>query len=298
MPSPAHDAFVAKLPPGGATPETLPDPRTLAALRALEAATPIPEIPGVRLIPVDAGGTPALWVDAQDPPPARTVIFLHGGGFLFLTAARFAPVMAEVARHAAARCLGIDYRRAPEHPFPAPLEDTVTAYRWLLDQGADPASIAFAGDSAGGGLVISVLMAIRDRGLPAPAAGACISPWTDLLTSGGSAQTVEDPVVTAPALRMMAETYLAGHDGRDPYASPLYGDLSGLPPLHVQVGTREALLDDTRRLVARARESGANLTAVELPDVAHMWIYYDPEMPESQEAFAGLGAFIRRQIPG
>jgi acetyl esterase/lipase len=294
MPSPAHDAFVARLPPGVATPETPLGPQALAALRAADAAVTVPEILGVRIAPVDAGGVPALLVDAQDPPAARTILFLHGGGFIFLTAAHFAPVLAEIARVTGCRVLGLDYRRAPEHPFPAPLEDALAAYRWLLGQGANPGAVALAGDSAGGGLVLSTLMAIRDQGLPAPAAGLSISPWTDLTTSGASAETVDDPVVSAGGLRMMAETYLAGHDPRDPYASPLFGDLSGLPPLLVQVGTREALLDDSRRLASRAREAGADLTLVELPDVAHMWIYYDPQMPESQQAFAAMGAFFRR----
>lgn len=294
MPSPAHDAFIARLPPGVATPTEPLSAQALAALRAADAAVTVPDIPGVRITPTEAGGVPALWVDAQEPPAARTIVFLHGGGFIFLTAAHFASVFSEVAQVTGCRVLGLDYRRAPEHPFPAPLEDALAAYRWLLGQGTSPGSIAIAGDSAGGGLVISTLMAIRDQGLPAPAAGLSISPWTDLTTSGASAEAVDDPVVSADGLRMMATTYLAGNDPRDPYASPLFGDLSNLPPLLVQVGTRESLLDDARRLAPRAREAGANLTLVELEDVAHMWIYYDPKMPESQEAFAVMGEFFRR----
>jgi acetyl esterase/lipase len=297
VPSPAHEAFVASLPAGGATPETLPSPEAFAALRVMEASAPVREPPGVSVAAVDAGGVPARSVMCEGAAPRRTILFLHGGGYIFLTAAHFVPVMANLAREAGARCLGLDYRRAPEHPFPAALEDAVAAYRWLLDQGTDPATIAIAGDSAGGGLVLATLMAIRDRGLLSPAAGACISPWTDLKVTGASAEMADDPVVSAAALRMMAATYLAGADAGEPYASPLYGDLAGLPPLHIQVGTREALLDDTRRVIDRARAAGVEVTALEHQGVAHMWIYYDPDMPESRAAFAAIGEFVKARIP-
>jgi monoterpene epsilon-lactone hydrolase len=293
MPSPAHEAYVASLPPGGATPEKPLSPEAVAALRVQDAAIPMPRPAGVTIEAVDAGGVPALWVTPEGARPARTILFLHGGGYIFLTASRFTPVMAELAKASGARCLGLDYRRAPEHSFPAPVDDAVAAYRWLLDQGTPPSTIALAGDSAGGGLVIAALLAIRDRGLPLPAAGCSISPWTDLKVSGASADEVADPVVTGAALRMMADTYLAGADPADPYASPLYADLAGLPPLHVQVGTREALLDDSRRFVAKARAAGLEVTSLEHEDVAHMWIFHDAMMPESQAAFAAIGDFLK-----
>jgi len=294
MPSPAHEAYVASLPPGGATPETPLSPQQVAALRAQDATIPMPRPPGVSIEAVDAGGVPALWVTPEGARATRTILFLHGGGYIFLTASRFTPVMAELAKAAGARCLGLDYRRAPEHPFPAPVDDAVAAYRWLLDQGIAPGSIALAGDSAGGGLVIAALLAIRDRGLPLPAAGCSISPWTDLKVAGESADGVADPVVSGAALRMMATTYLAGADPANPYASPLYADLKGLPPLHVQVGAREALLDDSRRFVEAARRAGVDVTSLEHEDVAHMWIFYDALMPESQAAFQAIGDFLRR----
>jgi monoterpene epsilon-lactone hydrolase len=293
MPSPAHEAYVASLPPGGATPEKPLSPEAVAALRVQDAATPMPRPAGVTIEDVDAGGVPALWVTPEGAKPARTILFLHGGGYIFLTASRFTPVMAELAKASGARCLGLDYRRAPEHPFPAPVDDAVAAYCWLLDQGTPPSSIALAGDSAGGGLVIAALLAIRDRGLPLPAAGCSISPWTDLKVCGPSADEVADPVVTGAALRMMADTYLAGADPANPYASPLYADLAGLPPLHVQVGTREALLDDSRRFVAKARAAGLDVTSLEHEDVAHMWIFHDALMPESQAAFRAIGDFLK-----
>lgn len=297
MPSPEHEAYVASLPPGGATPEVRPSDEAFAAMRREEAATPVVTPPGFVVTAVDAGGVPGFWVAEAGAAPLRTILYLHGGGYIFLTAGRFTPVMAEAARWAGARCLGIDYRRAPEHPFPAPVEDAVTAYRWLLDQGVDPSTIALAGDSAGGGLVIAALLAIRDQGLPLPAAGASISPWTDLHVRGASADAVDDPVVTRAALRMMAQTYLAGADPSEPYASPLHADLKGLPPLHVQVGTREALLDDSRRIVAHARACGVEVTSLEHPDVAHMWVFYGPTMPEGQDAFRAIGDFLKAKIP-
>jgi acetyl esterase/lipase len=298
MPSAAHEAYVARLPPGGATPEVLPGRDALAALRAQEAATPAPELAGVSVTQTVAGGVPAWCVSPASGAGPRTVLYLHGGGYIFLPVVRFAPVMAEIARAADARCVGLDYRRAPEHPYPAALDDAVAAYRWLLDSGVAPETVALVGDSAGGGLALATLLALRGHGLPPPAAAACVSPWTDLKVTGASADEIADPVVSGAALRMMARTYLAGRDPADPCASPLYGDLAGLPPLHVQVGTREALLDDSRRFVARARDAGVEATLLEHPGVAHMWIFYDVAMPEAQAAFAAIGDFLRAQIPG
>jgi len=297
MPSPAHEAFLARLPAGGATPEAPLSPEEVTALRAQEAATPVPSLPDVDVAAIDAGGVPSLWVGQAGAAPSRTILYLHGGGYIFLTVARFVPVLAELSRAAQARCLGVDYRRAPEHPFPAPVEDAVAAYKWLLAEGAAPSSIAIVGDSAGGGLVLATLLALRDAGLPLPAAGACVSPWTDLKVTGASVETVDDPVVSGAALRMMATTYLAGADAGDPYASPLYGDLTGLPPLHVQVGTREILLDDSRSLVAHASRNGVAVTSLEHEGVAHMWMFNDPQMPESQAAFEAIGEFLKVHIP-
>ena len=195
MPSPEHEAYVASLPPGGATPEVRPSDEAFAALRR-EEARPVVTPAGFEVTAVDAGGVPAFWVAEAGSAPARTILYLHGGGYIFLTAGQFTPVMAEAARWAGARCLGIDYRRAPEHPFPAPVEDAVRAYRWLLDQGAVPSTIALAGDSAGGGLVIAALLAIRDQGLPLPAAIAPGPPMADV--SGPDLVTVVTALLGSP----------------------------------------------------------------------------------------------------
>jgi len=297
MPSPEHEAFVAGLKPGGETPEVLPPAAVIAAMRAGEEAMPITAPAGFTATAAMIGA-PAVWVQTEGAAPARTVLYLHGGGYVFLSAKHFIPVMAKLAAAGDCRCLGLDYRKAPEQPFPAALEDAVATYCELLNQGIPAASIAIGGDSAGGGLALVTAIALRDRGLPQPAAVCAISPWTDLTVSGASVETVGDPVVTGAALRMMASTYLNGTDARDARASALHANLAGLPPLHIQVGTRERLLDDSRRLVAAARAAGADITYIEHPDVAHMWIHYNPEMPESSAAFAAIGQFLRERVDG
>lgn len=296
MPSAAHDAFVAGLPPGGATQEVSLSSEQLADLRNGEEATLVAAFPGAEMQATDAAGVPALWVSVGEERAPRTIFYLHGGGYMYLRVRNFVPLMVEVAKEANACFMAVEYRRAPENPYPAALEDAVTAYRWLLEQDTDPCSIAFVGDSAGGGLVLATLLAARDRGLPMPAAAACFSPWTDLKVTGDSAYSAKDPVVSGPALRRLAHDYLAGASPEEPYASPLYGDLAGLPPLHIQVGTRESLLDDSRRFAGRARQAGCDVTLIEYQDVVHNWISH-AYMPESQTAFAAVGEFLKTRIP-
>ena len=223
-------------------------------------------------------------------------MFVHGGGYIWMRARTHLAVAAALVRESGCRCVSVDYRRAPEAPYPAPVDDLVAVYRALLADGIAPARIAFAGDSAGGGLVIAGLVALRDAGVALPAAGVSISPWTDLAVTGASADLADDPIVSGTALRMMADVYLAGADATSPTASPLYADLRGLPPLLVQVGTRESLLDDARRLVERAREHGVDVSLHEFEDVVHMWVVIGPEIPESQAAFAEAGAFVREHV--
>jgi monoterpene epsilon-lactone hydrolase len=263
-----------------------------AAMRSAEAAAPLPTIVGSTVTVVDAGGVGGVLVTPEGVDSNRTVLYLHGGGYLFLTTQSHVAVMAALAAESGAACLGIDYRRAPEDRFPAPVEDAVTAYRWLLDSGHRPDAIALAGDSAGGGLVLSLLIALRDQGLSLPAAAVCFSPWTDLSVTGPSADSAPDPVVGGTALRMMAAAYLDGVNSSDPLASPLYADLHGLPPLQIQVGGREALLDDARRFAERALEAGVAVTYLEHPGVIHMWIVFGPDVPESKEAFTKAGSFL------
>jgi epsilon-lactone hydrolase len=278
------------------TPHELPDPAALAKLRALEAVTTFEPPSGVTVSELDADGVPGIWIEASGSDSSRVVLFFHGGGYIFMSSRSHGGVVAALSHTCRASVAAVDYRRAPEHPFPAPVDDALTAYRWLL-RSFDASRVVLAGDSAGGGLVIAALLGARDEGLPMPAAGICFSPWTDLAVTGASADEADDPVVDGEALRMMATAYLSGADATTPTASPLYGDLRGLPPLHVQVGTRESLLDDSRRFVARAKDAGVDVTLVAHQDVIHMWIVFDPHIPESEEAFRLAGDFVIEHVP-
>ena len=195
---------------------------------------------------------------------------------------------------AGARVLTIGYRLAPEHPFPAAVDDAVAAWRWLLDGGADPAAVAFAGDSAGGGLTVAALLAAGDHGLPLPAAGACISPWVDLTLSGESydRNAATDPDVERWRLEEMARLYLAGADPRTPLASPVFGDLAGLPPLLIHAGTAELLEDDAVLLATVARTAGVPVTLELYRDMIHVWHAYAPVLPEAMAGIERIAAWL------
>jgi acetyl esterase/lipase len=296
-PSAEHEAMVQQIvATGQRTPEERPSAEMLTTMRDAEATTPTATPPDARVAHDTIGGVPCLVVTRGDTATTGTVVFVHGGGYIWMRAATHLAVAAALARTTGCRCVSVDYRRAPEHPYPAPVEDLLAVYRTLLDDGEPPDRIAFAGDSAGGGLVVAGLVAARDAGLPLPCAAVSISPWTDLAVTGPSADTADDPIVSGPALRMMAGVYLDGADPTSPTASPLYADLRGLPPLLVQVGTRESLLDDARRLATRAEEAGVDVTLHEFAGVVHMWVVIGPEIPESQEAFTEAGAFVRAHL--
>ena len=197
----------------------------------------------VKCEPVTAGGVKAEWVTAPGADAGRAVLYLHGGGYVIGSINTHRALAARISTAAKARVLVIDYRLAPEHPFPAAVEDSVAAYRWMLAQGLKPSRIAVAGDSAGGGLTVATLVAIRDAKLASPGAGVCLSPWIDLEGIGDSMKSKAsvDPMVQKEALLEMAAHYLKGQNARSPLAAPLYADLAGLPPLLVQVGTAETL---------------------------------------------------------
>jgi monoterpene epsilon-lactone hydrolase len=297
MVSTEHQELVARIEREGLrTPETLPNAIDFDVIRAVESTAPLPPTGAASVSSVEADGVPCLWVDNAGQSSTRVVIYLHGGGYIWMSASTHQAVMAQISAASDARCLGVDYRRAPEHPFPAAVDDALTAYTWLLGQGTSPQQIAIAGDSAGGGLVLALLLALRDRGIALPAAGICVSPWTDLLVTGSTADTAPDPVVSGPALRAMAAAYLAGAGATQPTASPLYGDLTGLPPLLIQVGTRESLLDDARRFAAKARAAGVDVSYIEHPDVIHMWLVFAPDIPESEKAFRLIGEFVQKHL--
>ncbi len=259
----------------------------------------LPPQPEVEIEAVQAGTVPAEWVIAPGADAERIVLYLHGGGYVIGSPATHRGLAGRLSAAAAARVLLIDYRLAPEHPFPAAVDDATAAYRWLLASGVSPARLVIAGDSAGGGLTVATLVALRDAGEPLPAAGICLSPWVDLEGTGDSMTTkaAVDPLVQRDLLLQMARWYLAGTDPRTPLAAPLHADLRGLPPLLVHVGTAEVLFDDASRLAAKARAAGVEVTLEPWEDMIHVWHLFAPLLPEGQQAIERLGAFIRQRIP-
>jgi acetyl esterase/lipase len=238
--------------------------------------------------------------ERMTPPTAvgnRTLLYVHGGGYVVGSPAEYRDMVPRIARAAQARALAVDYRLAPEHPHPAAVDDAVNVYRGLLDEGVQAEEIAVAGDSAGGGLTVATLVAARDAGLPLPAAGVCISPWVDLEGTGDSMSMNDgrDPLVKKDLVLGMAQAYLGDQDRRTPLAAPLYADLRGLPPLLIQVGTSETLLDDARRLAERAKAAGVDVTLEEWPDMLHVWHMFGSFLPEAQQASDRIGEFIRER---
>jgi monoterpene epsilon-lactone hydrolase len=251
--------------------------------------------PDVTVEEVSAGGVPAEWTTTPGADRNSAVLFVHGGGYVIGSLDSHRHLVSEIGRACGARGLALDYRLAPEHRFPAPVQDTVAAYRWLLESGIKPQRICLAGDSAGGGLVVAAMLAIRDAGLPQPACGWCISPWADLACTGASMQdnAERDPSVQKPGVLEFAGIYLGAADPRAPLASPIYADLHGLPPLLIQVGSVETLFDDALTL---ARVAGLADVTVDLqiwPEMVHVWHLFHPMLGAGRRAIAAGGAFVR-----
>jgi epsilon-lactone hydrolase len=269
----------------------------VAEMRAnfAEAMSALRAAPDVTSTPVDAGGVRSEWIVPPGATEGRVLLYLHGGGYVVGSVDMYRDLISRLARAAGARALGIDYRLAPEHPFPAAVEDATAAYRWLVSHGTAPARIAIAGDSAGGGLTLATLTALRDAGEPLPAAAACLSPWVDLQGIGASmtSKAAVDPFVQKEMIQFMAQQYLGDRDPRTPLAAPLYADLQGLPPLLIQVGTAEVLLDDATRIAERARAAGVEVSLEVWDDMIHVWQLFAPILPEGQQAIERIGAFIR-----
>jgi len=273
-------------------PMDVPWPERRKAMEEWQAALKVP--PETKTQEISASGVRAEWIWRPESDLDRGILYLHGGGYAIGSIATHRYLMQGISRASGARVLGIDYRLAPENPFPAAVEDAVTAWRWMLQQGLDPKRCAIAGDSAGGGLTIATMVALRDRGVPLPGAAAVLSPWTDLAGTGASVKTkaAEDPMVTEPGLRMMADAYLSGQDAKTPLASPLYANLSGLPPTLVQVGTAEILLDDATRFTERARAAGVEVELEPWEDMIHVFQCF-PMLAEAEQAIDRIGSFVR-----
>ncbi|MFC8085981.1 alpha/beta hydrolase [Streptomyces sp. NPDC057340] len=260
-------------------------------------SAPVPD--DVRTRTTDLGGVPAVEVRAGATGPAGgTVLYFHGGAYAIGSAAASVGLVSEIARRTAATVLSVDYRLAPESPFPAAVDDALAAYRTLLDRGTPAGSIAVTGESAGGGLALALLLSIRDAGLPQPSSASVLSPWTDLTQSGGTMTTraAADPALTRRALQTRAADYLAGADPRTPLASPLHADLRGLPPLLIQAGGREILLDDALRLAARAAHADVPVTLRTFPGAPHVFQGFAPLADEAAQALDQVAAFIGSHV--
>ncbi|MCY4453869.1 MAG: alpha/beta hydrolase [Immundisolibacterales bacterium] len=254
---------------------------------------------GVETAQHEIGGVPAEVVT----PPARgagTFLYLHGGGYAIGSPVSHRHLVAALAVASRTRAVALDYRLAPENPFPAALDDALAGYRGLLDAGTAPGSIVIGGDSAGGGLTVATLLAIRDAGLPLPAAAVCISPWADLTNEAESYRThaERDPLVFQEDIDRWGGAYLAGADPRTPLASPLHADLSGLPPLLIQVGSEEVLLDDSRLLAQRCKAAGGDATLEVWDDMIHVWHWFGEYLDEAAKAVDRIGEFVRDRLTG
>jgi acetyl esterase/lipase len=293
MASPELDMVVAMLRgrPDGEAPDIHAQ---RAGLEALTRNAPLPD--GARCEAVRVGDVRCEWVTM--PGAERgALLWLHGGGYCVGSLNTHRALVARLAGATGLRGFHVDYRLAPEHPFPAAVDDAVAAYRWLLGQGVAPHEIVVGGDSAGGGLTVATLLALRAAGDPLPAGGVCVSPWVDLEMSGDSMTTAAhlDPMVQRDGLLRMAEAYLAGHDPRAPLASPIHASLRGLPPLLVHVGTAETLLDDSIRLAQAAKAQGVDVTLDVWDDMIHVWHAFAPLLPEADAAIAKVGAWVRER---
>ncbi|MDF1719516.1 MAG: alpha/beta hydrolase [Minwuia sp.] len=279
-------------------PENLPPAEMRERFEKLAEFLPPPA--GTAVESVDAGGVPSEWVTAEGVSGNRVILYLHGGGYVIGSLNTHRALASNLSRAAGARVLVVDYRLAPEHPFPAAVDDAVAAYGWLLDQGISAADIAISGDSAGGGLTIAALVALRDKGLAMPACAVPISPWVDLEGTGDSMTALHDadPMVKKPGLARMADMYLGGADAKSPLAAPMHADLTGLPPMLIQVGTRETLLDDARRLHRNALAAGVNSSLEEAGGMIHVWHLFGPMLSEAREAIGRAGAFMQVHAGG
>ena len=264
----------------------------------MAVAETVYERPGdVSYEPVDARGVPAEWTAASGADPTKAIVWLHGGGYCLGGIGSHRGLVTNLSRATGARVLNVDYRLAPESPFPAAVDDAVTAYRYVLSTGVEPARVAIGGDSAGGGLTVCAMIALRESGDPLPGAGICISPWSDLTgTADSIAEKADvDPMITPELLDLLSRAYLADADPRTPTASPIFGDLSGLPPLLLQVGGAECLLDDARHLAERAKANGVDVELEEWEDMIHVWHTFADLLPEGRQAIDRIAAWLKEK---
>ena len=257
----------------------------------------LPPVEGVEAVPATVGGIAGEWVRGKSARRGdAAVLYLHGGGYAIGSPKSHRHMLGPLSADSGLPIFAADYRLAPEHPFPAAVDDAVAAYKGLLDSGIAPGKLAIAGDSAGGGLAVATLVAARDRGLPMPACAVALSPWVDLSQGGETYRSKRDPIVKKEPMDVMAAQYLAGADPKTPLASPLFADLKGLPPLLIQVGTEEALQDDAIALKARAETAGVEVSFESWGGMIHVWHIFHPILSEGRDAIARIGNYLKAHI--
>jgi epsilon-lactone hydrolase len=242
-----------------------------------------------------ADGVPCEWLIPQDSRGDQVLLYLHGGGFVYGLSPLHVEMVAYLARKTGLRALLVEYRLAPDHPFPAPLDDCVTAYRWLLKQGIPAQNIVVAGDSAGGNLAITTMMRLRDNGEPLPAAAACLSPVANLSDGGNPVQGFKDPLLPPKAVRIYKAAYTAQQDARNPLISPVFGDWHNLPPLLIHAGEDEMLCADAVRVEELAKAAGVDVRLEIYPRMWHVWQLY-PTLPQAFQSLDDIARFLKARL--
>ena len=241
-------------------------------------------------------GITVEWIVPPERSAKSVILYLHGGAWVLGWYQNHRSLVARIGQASHCRVLAVDYRLAPENPYPAALEDSITAYRWLLKDGIAPDQTVIAGDSVGANLAIATLMALRDAGDPLPAAAVCISPMTDLACTGETFHTNKDVLLTAKFALLMSRHYVGNEDPRSPLISPHYGNMMGLPPLLVHAGEDEILLSDAERLADNARNAGVNVRLAVWPRMWHVWHIWGPHLPEAKQAVDAIGDYVREHV--
>ena len=258
------------------------------------------KIPGsCTRIKVDVDGIPGEWISSDKSEHGRVILYLHGGGYVIGSPKTHRELVYRIARASGARVLSLDYRLAPENPFPAAVDDALSAYSWLLNTGIDPARISIMGDSAGGGLTLVLLQKIRDLNLPSPACAICLSPFADLSCSGTTMESREkrDPMLDKEQLLGYSRLYACNRDLKNPEISPLFGNFSDLPPILIQVGSEEVLLDDSRRIYKKSVKTNTDVTLEIFPGMFHVWQLTSSFLPQGKNAINKISSFIKMHIP-
>jgi monoterpene epsilon-lactone hydrolase len=260
-----------------------------------ELMSRVPPAGDIHRKPTTIGGVGAIEVTIDGTDSTNAILYFHGGVYVIGSAATSVPLVGDLARRTGAKAVTLDYRLGPEHPYPAAVEDAQAAYEGLLGEGIDPGQIALAGDSAGGGLAVATLLALRDSGTPLPSCAFLMSPYADLTLSGDTIvdKQAADPILTPEGLRLRIPDYVAGGDASDPRISPVFGDLGGLPPLLIQVGSHEILLSDALRLAARAAQADVSITLEVTPGVPHVFQGFAAMLDEGDAALDRASAFLK-----